>query len=150
MKRILFVCLGNICRSPMAEFVMKDLVRKAGREGEFEIESAGTSGWEAGKGVYPPVRALLDAHGISCAGKTARQLRADEYGRHDLFIGMDERNLRDMRTLFGGDPDDKARLLLSYAGPARAIADPWFTRDFETAWKDVATGCEALLAGLRE
>ena len=148
MKRILFVCLGNICRSPMAEFVLKDLVRKAGREGEFEIESAATSGWEIGNGVYPPVRALLDAHGISCAGKTARQLQKDEYGRYDLFIGMDAQNVQDMRTLFDGDPDGKVKLLLSYAGLSRAIADPWFTRDFEAAWKDVTMGCKALLADL--
>lgn len=150
MKRILFVCLGNICRSPMAEFVLKDLVRKAGREGEFKIESAATSGWEIGNPVYPPVRALLDAHGVSCVGKTARQLRKDEYGCYDLFIGMDEQNVRDMRTLFGGDPQGKVKSLLSYAGLTRAIADPWFTRDFEAAWKDIEMGCKALLAELEK
>lgn len=134
----------------MAEFVLKDLVRKAGREGAFAIESAATCGWEVGNPVYDPVRALLDAHGISCAGKRARQIVKDDYNRYDLIVGMDEENLRDMRSFFGGDPEGKIKLLLSFAGLSRAIADPWFTRDFDATWRDVTLGCEALLAGLGE
>jgi len=161
MKRLLFVCHGNICRSPMAEFVMKDLVEKAGRRGDFEIASAATSGEEIGNPVYPPARRELAKHGISCAGKTARRLTGEDYHRYDLIIGMDRANLRNMSRLFGGDPEGKLRLLLDYTdrhkgtprGPGEAdcggeVADPWYTGDFTATWRDVLAGCQGLLAAL--
>ena len=119
MTRILFVCHGNICRSPMAEFVMKDLVKKAGLESEFLIESAATSTEEIGNPVYPPARRKLAEHGIDCAGKTARQLTRADYDQYDLLIGMDRANLRNMRRICGGDPDGKIHLLMEFAGRHR-------------------------------
>ena len=149
MIKVLFICHGNICRSPMAEFVMKDLVRKAGRlEDEFSIASAATSTEEIGNPVYPPARRKLAEHGIGCAGKTARQLRRDDYDRYDLLIGMDGANLRNMRRICGGDPAGKLSLLLDWTGRPGDVADPWYTGDFEATWRDVAAGCAALLAYL--
>ena len=149
MKKILFVCHGNICRSPMAEFVMKDLVRKAGLENQFQIASAATSTEEIGNPVYPPARRKLAEHGISCAGKTARQLTRADYGAYDLLIGMDQANLRNMRRICGGDPEGKIHLLLEYADrPGQEVADPWYTGDFEATWQDVLAGCQGLLASL--
>lgn len=145
MIKILFVCHGNICRSPMAEFVMKDLVQKAGLEAQFRIASAATSAEELGNPVYPPARRKLAEHGISCAGKTARQLRREDYEGWDLFIGMDEANLRNMRRLFSGDPAGKCSLLLSHTDRPGEVADPWYTGDFEATWRDVEEGCQALL-----
>ena len=150
MHRVLFVCHGNICRSPMAEFVMKDLVRKAGLEDEFSIASAATSTEEIGNPVYPPARRKLAEHGIGCAGKTARQLRREDYDRYDLLIGMDGANLRNMRRICGGDPAGKLSLLLDWTGRPGDVADPWYTGDFEATWRDVAAGCAALLAYLSE
>ena len=148
MHRVLFVCHGNICRSPMAEFVMKDLVRKAGLEDDFSIASAATSTEEIGNPVYPPARRKLAEHGIGCAGKTARQLRREDYDRYDLLIGMDGANLRNMRRICGGDPVGKLSLLLDWTGRPGDVADPWYTGDFEATWRDVAAGCAALLAYL--
>ena len=149
MIRILFVCHGNICRSPMAEFILKDLAEKAGRSAEFVIASAATSAEELGNPVYPPARRELAEHGIGCAGHTARRLRAEDYGRWDLLIGMDQANLRNMVRLFGGDPSGKCRLLLDYAGrPGQEVADPWYTGNFSTAWEDILAGCQGLLAAL--
>ena len=148
MTKILFVCHGNICRSPMAEFVMKDLVRKAGLEDDFSIASAATSTEEIGNPVYPPARRKLAEHGIGCAGKTARQLRREDYDRYDLLIGMDGTNLRNMRRICGGDPAGKLSLLLDWTGRPGDVADPWYTGDFEATWRDVAAGCAALLAYL--
>ena len=148
MHAVLFVCHGNICRSPMAEFVMKDLVRKAGADTEFFIASAATSTEEIGNPVYPPARRKLAEHGIGCAGKTARQLRREDYDRFDLLIGMDGANLRNMRRICGGDPEGKLSLLLDWAGRSGDVADPWYTGDFEATWRDVAAGCAALLAYL--
>ncbi|WP_294515245.1 low molecular weight protein-tyrosine-phosphatase [uncultured Intestinimonas sp.] len=145
MVKILFVCHGNICRSPMAEFVMKDLVQKAGLEAQFRIASAATSAEELGNPVYPPARRKLAEHGISCAGKTARQLRREDYEDWDLFIAMDEANLRNMRRLFSGDPAVKCSLLLSHTDRPGEVADPWYTGDFEATWRDVEEGCQALL-----
>ena len=145
MTRILFVCHGNICRSPMAEFIMKELVKQRGLEARFEIASAATSDEETGNPVYPPVRALLSARGISCAGKTAVRLRAADYGRWDYFIGMDGANRRNMQRLFGGDPQGKVSLLLDYTERPRDVADPWYTRDFHAAEADIDRGCAALL-----
>jgi len=145
MIRILFVCHGNICRSPMAEFAMKDLVRKAGRENEFHIESAATSTEEIGNAVYPPAQRKLAEHGISCKGKTARQMTRGDYERFDLLIGMDSWNIRNMHNICGGDPDGKIHQLLDYTDRPGEIADPWYTRDFETAWRDIQKGCQSLL-----
>ncbi|MBQ3355972.1 MAG: low molecular weight phosphotyrosine protein phosphatase [Oscillospiraceae bacterium] len=145
MIRILFVCHGNICRSPMAEFIMKDMVKRRGLDALFSVASAATSDEEIGNPVYPPVRALLSARGISCAGKTAVQLRASDYDRYDSFIGMDGANRRNMLRLFGGDPQGKVSLLLDYTDRPRDVADPWYTRDFRAAEADVERGCAALL-----
>ena len=145
MVKILFVCHGNICRSPMAEFVMKDMVRKAGLENEIRISSAGTSAEELGNPVYSPVRRLLTEHGIDCAGKMARRMIPGDYGAYDLLIGMDEANLRNMRRLCGGDPEGKIHRLLEYTGRQGEVADPWYTRDFEATWRDVNDGCRGLL-----
>lgn len=132
MIKILFICHGNICRSPMAEYVMKDLVKKAGLAAQFHIESAATSAEEIGNPVYPPARRKLAEHGISCAGHAARQLTREDYDRWDLLIGMDGANLRNMRRICGGDPAGKLRLLLDCAGRSGEVADPWYTGDFET------------------
>ena len=148
--RIIFVCHGNICRSPMAEFVMKDLVKKAGLEHRFVIESAATSTEEIGNPVYPPARRKLAEHGIRCAGKTARQMRRADYEAYDLLIGMDRANLRNMERICGGDPDGKMRLLMDYTDRPGQVADPWYTGDFDATWRDVEDGCRGLLRQLTE
>lgn len=148
MTKILFVCHGNICRSPMAEFIMKDLVKKAGMEKQFYIASAATSTEEIGNPVYPPARRKLAEHGISCAGKTARQLTRADYDQYDLLIGMDSANFRNMRRICGDDPDGKIHLLMEYTGRPGDVADPWYTDDFETTWRDVLAGCRGLLEQL--
>ena len=146
MTKVLFCCHGNICRSPMAEFVMKDLVKKAGLEKEFHIESAACTREELGNPVFPPARRELAKHGIDCAGKTARLLTRGDYQRYDLLIGMDDENMWDMRHICGGDPDRKIHLLMEYAGrPGSEVADPWYTRDFKATWRDVEDGCKGLL-----
>ena len=150
MVKILFVCHGNICRSPMAEFVMKDLVKKAGLEDQFEIASAATSTEEIGNPVYPPARQKLAEHGISSAGHAARQLRREDYGRYDLLVGMDRANLRNMQRICGGDPEGKISLLMDHTDRKGEVADPWYTGDFEATWQDVLEGCQALLGQLRE
>ena len=150
MTRILFVCHGNICRSPMAEFVMKDLVKKVGLEDQFQIASAATSSEEIGNPVYPPARRKLAEHGISCSGKTARQLRREDYGKYDLLIGMDQANIRNIRRICGGDPEGKIHLILEYAGRSgQEVADPWYTGDFEATYRDVLEGCQGLIAHLK-
>lgn len=148
MAKILFVCLGNICRSPMAELVMKDLVKKADLSEQFRIESAGT--YAAGGPVYPPAKEKLSEHGISCKGKFSRQLVKADYDQFDLLIGMDNLNLVTMTHMFGSDPENKLHLLLDYTGHPRDIEDPWYTRDFETAWQDIEMGCCGLLRMLTE
>lgn len=148
MIRVLFICHGNICRSPMAEYVMKDLVQKAGLEDEFEIASAATSTEEIGNPVYPPARNKLAQHGISCQGHAARQLKRADYGRWDLLIGMDQANLRNMNRICGGDPEGKIHLLMDYTARPGEVADPWYTGDFETTWQDVLLGCSQLLQQL--
>lgn len=148
MERILFVCHGNICRSPMAEFVMKDLVRKAGADERFFIASAATSTEEIGNPVYPPACRKLAEHGIGCAGKTARQMTAADYREYDLLIGMDSANLRNMRRICGGDPEGKIRLLMDFTDRPGDVADPWYTGDFETTWRDISAGCRGLLEWL--
>ena len=149
MTNILFVCHGNICRSPMAEFVMKDLVKKAGLEHEFSIASAATSTEEIGNPVYPPARRKLAEHGIGCAGHAARQLRRDDYDLWDYLIGMDSANLRNMHRICGGDPAGKISLLLDWTNRPGSVADPWYTGDFEATWQDVLEGCRNLLEQIR-
>ena len=151
MVKILFVCHGNICRSPMAEYVMKDLVKRAGLEEGIQTASAATSREEIGNPVYPPARRKLAEHGISCGGHAARQLRIADYGEYDLLVGMDQANLRNMRRICGGDPDGKLHLLLEYAGrPGQEVADPWYTGDFEATWRDVLAGCQGLLEKIHQ
>ena len=146
LYRILFVCHGNICRSPMGEFILKDLAAKAGLADRFHIESAATSTEEIGNPVYPPARRKLAQHGIDCAGKTARQLTAADYGRFDLLLSMDRANIRNMTRICGGDPQGKIHLLMEYTGhPGREVADPWYTGDFDATWDDVLAGCQGLL-----
>lgn len=145
MINILFICHGNICRSPMAEFAMKNLVKKAGLENQFHIESAATSTEEIGNPVYSSARRKLAEHGIDCAGKTARQLRNEDYDQYDLLIGMDQANLRNMHRICGGDPEGKLHLLMEFTDCPGDVADPWYTDDFETTWQDVLAGCGQLL-----
>ncbi len=148
MTRILFVCHGNICRSPMAEFIMKELVRQKGLSSRFYIESAATSSEEIGSPVYPPVRKLLAQRGISTEGKTARRITEGDYSRFDYIVGMDQNNLRNMLRHFGGDPEGKISLLMDHTGDNRDVADPWYTRDFRATEQDVDRGCAALLEKL--
>ncbi len=150
MYKILFVCHGNICRSPMAEFVMRDLVKREGLAKRFLIASAATSTEEIGNPVYPPARRMLLRHGIDCAGKTARQMTRRDYDQYDLLVGMDGANLRNMRRICGGDKANKLRLLLEYTDRPGDVADPWYTGDFEATWRDVNDGCRGLLTALRE
>ena len=145
MMKILFVCHGNICRSPMAEFIMKDLVRKAGLTEQFEISSAATSAEELGNPVYSMARRKLAEHGIDCSGKTACQLKNRDYEKYDLLIGMDHANIRNMYRICGGDFADKIHLLMDYTAHPGEVADPWYTRDFDTAWRDLLDGCRGLL-----
>ncbi len=151
MVKILFICHGNICRSPMAEFIMKDLVRKAGRENEFEIASAATSSEEiwngVGNPVYPPAKRKLAEYGISCEGKRARQITAADGEYYDLLIGMDNANIRNIKRVCGHE--EKVHLLLEYAGESGEVSDPWYTDDFETARRDILRGCEGLLRTLK-
>ena len=145
MFNILFICHGNICRSPMAEFVMKRLVEDAGLSDRFEIASAATSTEEIGNPVYPPARRKLAEHGIGCAGKTARQMTMDDYRHYDYIIAMDHNNLRNLRRLIGEDHDHKISLLMDFTERPGDVADPWYTGDFEATWRDVIEGCEGLM-----
>lgn len=142
--KILFICHGNICRSPMAEFVMKDMVKKARLEWKFDIASAATSTEEIGNPVHWGTREKLSQAGISCKGKTARQMTKRDYAEYDLLIGMDRANIRNMTRIAGGDPDGKIRMLLD-----REVADPWYTGNFDATWRDVFEGCTALLNELQ-
>ena len=142
MKKVLFVCHGNICRSPIAEFVMKDLVKKAGRAGDFHIASAAVSREEIGNPVYPPARRELARHGIGCDGHAAHQITRKELEDYDYIYYMDASNARYLRRLFGAGAD-KCRPLLS-----RDVADPWYTGDFEATWDDVQEGCQRILEEL--
>lgn len=146
MNKILFVCLGNICRSPMAEFVMKDIVEKAGLSHEFEIASAATSTYEIGNPVYPPARQKLAEHGVDCKGKTARQITKRDYDYYDYIVAMDHSNLRNLRNMLGEDHQRKISLLMDYTSRPADVADPWYTGDFQATWDDVTEGCEALLS----
>lgn len=151
--KIMFVCHGNICRSPMAEFVFRKLVREQGREAEFTVLSSATSTEEiwngVGNPVYPPAKAVLMKHGISCEGKRAVQLKKSDYKNYDMFIGMDSANIRNMNRIFGGDPDGKVYKLLTFAGRGDDVSDPWYSRDFDRAYRDILEGCTALLESLK-
>ena len=152
MIKILFICHGNICRSPMAEFILKDMVNNLGLSDQFEIASAATSAEEIWKGignpVYPPARAELAKHGISCEGKRAVQMKASDYDKYDYLIGMDSMNIRNMERMTGHH-GGKISLLLSYTGKPRAIRDPWYTGDFRSTYRDVEEGCRAFLEYLK-
>lgn len=150
MIRIMFVCHGNICRSPMAEFIMKKLVADAGLSDEVYISSSATSTEELGNPVYPPARSELAKHGIGCGGKTAVQLRRSDYDEYDYFIGMDSANIRNMNRIFGSDKDGKISKLLTFAGRGDDVSDPWYSRDFSTAYRDIEQGCRGLLIKLKE
>ena len=149
MHRILFICHGNICRSPMAEYIMKELVREAGLSDEFEIASAATHTDALGNPVYPPARAALRAHGVPCPPRAARQLCAADRSRYDLLVGMDCQNIADIRRICGEKAEEKIYLLMDFTDRAGDIPDPWFTRDFEAAWHDIDKGCRGLLERLR-
>ncbi len=154
MIRIMFVCHGNICRSPMAEFVLRDMAKRRGLEKELVIASSATSTEEiwggVGNPVYPPAKRELASHGIKCDGKRAVQLSASDYGKYDLFIGMDSANIRNMTRMLGGDPDGKIRKLMEYTPSGGDVADPWYTGDFARTYRDVKAGCEALLDALNK
>ncbi len=149
MIKIMFVCHGNICRSPMAEFVMKDLLQRAGREKDFQIASSATSTEEiwngVGNPVYPPAKRELARHGLSCEGKRAVQIKKSDYSLWDMIICMDSKNLRNLHRIFGGDPDGKINKLMSFAGSDSDVSDPWYTGDFEGVYEDILEGCHALL-----
>ncbi|MBQ9543240.1 MAG: low molecular weight phosphotyrosine protein phosphatase [Ruminococcus sp.] len=150
MIGIMFICHGNICRSPMAEFVMKDLVKKAGLEDEFVIASSAVSAEELGNHVYPPAKKVLEEHGISVGDKHAELLTRRDYDLYDLLIAMDTSNLRNIDRIIRSDPEGKVHLLMSYAGKSASVADPWYTGDFETAYNDIREGCEGLLRSLTQ
>jgi len=153
MIKVLFICHGNICRSPMCEFVLKDMVSKRGLEDQFVIESAATSTEEIWNGignpVYPPAREELASHGINCKGKRARQVKKSDYEDFDYLLCADTMNIRNTIRIVGADADNKIKLLLDYTqNPGRSIADPWYTGDFKATWNDVVEGCEGFLAYL--
>ena len=147
--KIMFVCHGNICRSPMAEFIFKDLVKKQGIADRFVIASSATSTEEIWNGmgnpVYPPAKEELAKHGLSCNGKRAVQLKKSDYDKYDIFIGMDSANIRNMLRIFGGDPDGKVRKLMDYTDRGGDVADPWYSNRFDVAYQDILEGCTALL-----
>ena len=149
MIKIMFVCHGNICRSPMAEFIFKDMVRRKGLANDFVIASSATSTEEIWNGigntVYPPAKAVLERHGIDTSGKRAVQLKASDYNKYDLFIGMDSANIRNMTRILGGDKDSKIHKLTEYTGSSADVSDPWYTRDFNRCYKDIYAGCKVLL-----
>lgn len=152
MTKIMFVCHGNICRSPMAEFIFKDMVKRKGLEDEFFVASTATSTEEiwgdVGNPVYPPAKAELAKHGISCEGKRAVQLKKSDYDKYDLFVGMDSMNIRNMYRILGSDPEGKIRKLMEFTDRGGDVADPWYSGRFDVAWRDIYDGCEGLLESL--
>ena len=150
MIRVLFVCHGNICRSTMAEFVFKDMVKKAGMADSFFIESAATSREEIGNDTDPRTKRKLDQHGIPYTKRRARQITADDYDNYDLIIAMDDSNIRDMARIIGEDTEGKVFRMMHFAGSERDVADPWYTGNFDVTYDDVIEGCDGLLKYLRE
>lgn len=152
MTKIMFVCHGNICRSPMAEFIFKLLAKAAGKGSEFVVSSCATSTEEIWNGignpVYPPAKAELAKHGISCDGKRAVQLKKSDYENYDLFVGMDSANIRGMHRILGGDTDGKIHKLMDYTDRGGDVADPWYSERFDVAYNDIYEGCKALLDSL--
>ena len=148
MIKVLFICHGNICRSPMGEFILKRMVQERGIAKDFQIESAATSSEELGNPVYPPARRKLAEHGISCEGKRARLMRKRDYQDYDYLIGMDEENRYYMNRIAGGDPDGRMFCLMDFTDRPREVADPWYTRNFDATWNDLYEGCEAFLRHL--
>ena len=148
MKKILFICLGNICRSPMAEFVMKQLVREAGLSDEISVASKALHRDELGSDTHRGTREVLRAHGIPFSKRSATLMTAADYSAYDCIIGMDTENMRDLARLTGGDPQHKVHRFLSYIGEERDVADPWYTGNFEVTYRDVNAGCRALLREL--
>ena len=146
--RILFICHGNICRSPMAEFILKDMVEKAGIADNFEIASAATSTEEIGNDIYPPAKRILSRKGIKFNSRQARQITKKDYEYYDFIIAMDENNLRNLKRMLGEDTEHKISLMMDYAGKNRDVADPWYTGDFETTFNDITEGCMGFLASL--
>ena len=145
MKKIMFVCHGNICRSPMAEFIFKDMLVKKGIQNDFVVASSATSTEEIGNPVYPPAKAELAKHGISCEGKRAVQITRSDYDKYDLFVVMDSNNLRNISRIFGDDPECKVHKLMDYTSRGGDVADPWYSYRFDVAYQDIYEGCEALL-----
>ncbi len=145
MLKIMFVCHGNICRSPMAEFVMKDLIKKSGLSNKFIIESSATSYEEIGNPVHYGTKRILNNLGIDCSKKRAIKLMQEDYHKYDYIIGMDDYNIKNMLKLFNGDKDNKIKKLLEYSNSNRSVADPWYTGDFETTYNDVLRGCTDFL-----
>ena len=148
MTKIMFVCHGNICRSPMAEFIFKDLIKKRGVSGDFVVASCATSSEELGNPVYPPARRELAAHGLDCSGKYAVQLKKSDYDNWDLFILMDDNNVRNMLRTIGSDPQGKMHKLLDYTSRGGNVADPWYYGNFDVTYADILEGCTALLDSL--
>ncbi len=144
MCRINFVCHGNICRSPMAEFLLKDLVAKKGQTANFVIKSSATSSEEYGNPVYPPVRRILSHLGIDCTGKYATTLKPTDYDDYDLFVCMDDANVRNATRILGGDPEGKVKKLLSFTGSSADVSDPYWTGDFVSVYDDINSGINAL------
>ena len=150
MTKIMFVCHGNICRSPMAEFIFKKMLDEKGISSEFLVASSATSteeiSWNGiGNPVYPPARAELKKHGIDCGGKRAVQLKREDYEKYDLFIGMDSNNIRNMRRIFCEDRENKIRKLMDYTDQGGDVADPWYSDRFDIAYRDIFDGCKGLL-----
>ena len=150
MIKVLFLCHDNICRSPMAEFIFRDMVAKRGLAAEFSIASAATSREEIGNPVYPPAKRKLKEHGIDPAGKTARQMTAQDYKDYDYLLAAERYNIRNMERITGGDPQHKIFRLLDFSDRPRDIADPWYTGDFDEAWDDIVEGCQAFLKWLEK
>ena len=148
MKKILFVCHGNICRSPMAECVLKHMVKNQGRAGDFFVDSAATSREEIGNPIYPPAVRKLKAEGVPLTGHRAVQMTREDYDKYDLLLAADSANVRNMTRIAGGDPERKIRRLLDYTNRPRDIADPWYTGNFDITYDDIVEGCEALLKQL--
>lgn len=149
MKRIMFVCHGNICRSPMAEFIFRKMVAESKTDIQFFVSSSATSTEEiwgdTGNPVYPPAKAELLKHGITCEGKRAVQLKKSDYGKYDLFVAMDSMNVRNIMRIFGKDPENKVHMLMDFTDRKGDVADPWYTRRFDVTYKDIYDGCKGLL-----